>query len=148
MADSECALGTVSLLSRWYLVSSSDHGYLHCTTLCADKAICHRFNSTAAVLDRHWERMVTFYRFPKAHWKHLRTSNPVESPFATVRLRTNAAKRFKKVDNATAMTWKILLVAEERFRRLDAPHLMKEVFLGTTYLNGERVKEETGRKAA
>jgi transposase-like protein len=47
---------------------------------------------------------MTFYDFPKAHWKHLRTiNNPVESPFAAVRLRTAAAKRYKKVENATAV---------------------------------------------
>jgi len=46
-------------------------------------------------LDRDWNRMVTFYQFPGEHWKHLRTSNPVESPFAAVRLRTAAAKRFQ-----------------------------------------------------
>ena len=40
-----------------------------------------------------WERMVTFYDFPEEHCKHLRTTNPVESPFASVRLRTNAGKR-------------------------------------------------------
>jgi len=54
---------------------------------------------------------VTFYTFPKDHWKHLRTTNVVESPFAVVRLRTAAAKRFKKVENATAVIWKTLLVA-------------------------------------
>src|SRR5262249_12034663 len=53
-------------------------------------------------LDRDWDRMVAFYQFPKAHWKHLRTTNPVESPFAAVRLRTAAAKRYKQVPNATA----------------------------------------------
>jgi transposase-like protein len=57
--------------------------------------------------------MVTFYQFPRAHWKHLRTSNPAESPFAAVRLRTAAAKRFKKVENATAVIWKTLLIAEK-----------------------------------
>ena len=53
--------------------------------------------------DERWERLVTFYQFPREHWPHLRTSNVVESPFATVRLRTTAAKRFKKVENATAL---------------------------------------------
>ena len=112
----------------------------------------HGFTAAAAVLDRAWERMVAFQRFPTEHWKHLGASNPVESPFATVRLGANAAKRFMKVDNATAVIWKMLLVAEKRFRRLDAPHLMphlmKEVFAGATFVNGERVKEDIGRKAA
>ena len=74
-----------------------------------------------------WERLVTFYRFPCEHWPHLRTSNVVESPFATVRLRTTAAKRFKKVDNATAVIWKILQVAESTFRRLKGAELLPAV---------------------
>ena len=56
--------------------------------------------------------MMTFYRFPKEHWKHLSTTNVVDSPFAALRLRTDAAKRYKKVENATAVIWKMLLVAE------------------------------------
>ena len=59
-----------------------------------------------AILEKNWDRMVAFYDFPKEHWKHLRTSNVVESPFAAVRLRTDAAKRFKKVANATALIWR------------------------------------------
>ena len=70
-------------------------------------------------LAEDWERLVTFYAFPQVHWKHLRTTNVVESPFAAVRLRTGAAKRFKKVESATAAIWKTLGVAEQRFRRLD-----------------------------
>jgi transposase-like protein len=54
----------------------------------------------AARLEEDWERLVTFYAFPTEHWKHPRTTNVVESPFAAVRLRTAAAKRFKKVENA------------------------------------------------
>jgi putative transposase len=68
-----------------------------------------------------WERLVTFYQFPREHWRHRRTTNVVESPFAAVRLRTTAAKRFKKVDCATALIWKLLQVAEGTFRRLKAP---------------------------
>ena len=81
-------------------------------------------------LDRDWERLVTFYQFPREHWKHLRTTNPVESPFASVRLRTAAAKRFKKVENATAVIWKTLLLAGKTFRRLDAPELLADVASG------------------
>jgi putative transposase len=83
-----------------------------------------------------WERLVTFYQFPRAHWRHLRTTNVVESPFAAVRLRTTAAKRFKKVDSATAMIWKLLQVAEQTFRRLNAPELLPAVYAGATYADG------------
>ncbi len=71
--------------------------------------------------------MVTFYQFPLEHWKHLRTTNIAESPFAALRLRTAAAKRFKKVPNATAVIWKMLMLAEQRFRKLNAPERMKQV---------------------
>ncbi len=86
--------------------------------------------------------MVTFYRFPKAHWQHLRTTNPIESPFVAARLRTDAAKRFKKVQNATAVIWKMLLVAERAFRRLKHPELMPEVYRGAQYSDGVRVNTE------
>jgi putative transposase len=70
------------------------------------------FEAAADCLDYDWERMVGFYHYPKEHWIHLRTTNPIESPFAAVRLRTDAGKRFKRVDNATALIWKTLMIAE------------------------------------
>jgi putative transposase len=87
-------------------------------------------------LAHDWERLVTFYQFPREHWRHLRTTNVVESPFAAVRLRTTAAKRFKKVDSATAISWKMLQVAESTFRRLNAPELLPAVYAGATYVDG------------
>jgi putative transposase len=81
-------------------------------------------------------RLVTFYQFPREHWRHLRTTNVVESPFAAVRLRTTAAKRFKKVDAATALIWKLLQVAEQTFRRLNAPELLPAVYAGAQYVDG------------
>jgi len=92
-----------------------------------------------ATLRKHRERMVTFYRFPKEHWDHLRTTNPVESRFASVCLRTTAAKRYKKVANATTLIWKLLLVAESAFRRLDHPALLPQVAAGVKYENGVRL---------
>ena len=73
-------------------------------------------------------------------------SNVVESPFAAVRLRTAAAKRFKKVENATAVIWKTLLVAEQRFRRLDAPECLPEVAEGVVYVDG--IREQRGNAPA
>jgi transposase-like protein len=93
---------------------------------------CQREGYQAAgdTLLRDWERMVTFYQFPKEHWRHLRTTNVVESPFAALRLRTDAAKRYKKVENATVVIWKMLMLAEQRFRRLNAPEKLMQVYLG------------------
>ena len=80
--------------------------------------------------------MVSFYDFPKEHWRHIRTTNPVESPFAALRLRTDAAKRYKRVDRAIAVIWKMLMIAEQRFRRLKTPELMEDVYLGAKYVDG------------
>jgi hypothetical protein len=66
----------------------------------------------------------------------IRTTNPIESPFASARLRTDAAKRFKKTTNATAMLFKFLQVAEKSFRKMQYPQLLPEVFNGTIYIDG------------
>jgi transposase-like protein len=83
-----------------------------------------------------WDRMVTFYSFPKEHWVHIRTTNVVESPFSSVRLRTDAAKRFKKIQNATAMIWKLLQVAEKNFRALKGFWLLPDVYKGIEFIDG------------
>jgi putative transposase len=97
-----------------------------------------------------WDRMVTFYSFPKEHWPHIRTTNVVESPFSSVRLRTDAAKRFKKVQNATAMIWKLLQVAEKSFRTLKGYWLLSDVYKGKTFVDGVEKQESKvlGRMAA
>lgn len=87
-------------------------------------------------LTTDWDRMTTFYSFPKDHWTHLRTTNVVESPFSSVRLRTDAAKRFKKVQNATAMIWKLLQVAEKSFRSLKAFQLLSDVYEEKRFVDG------------
>jgi len=83
-----------------------------------------------------WDRMITFYSFPREHWVHIRTTNVVESPFSSVRLRTDAAKRFKKVQNATAMIWKLLQVAEKNFRSLKGYWLLPDVYKGISIVDG------------
>jgi putative transposase len=98
--------------------------------------------AAAQCLAADWDRLVTFYRFPQPHWQHLRTTNPVESPFAAARLRTDAAKRFRVVQHATAVIWKMLLVAEQAFRRLKHPELMPLVYRGVTFVDGMAVNRE------
>ena len=113
-----------------------------------------RFKKTdpkaCTTLTRDWERLVTFFDYPQEHWIHLRTTNIVESPFNAVRLRTDAARRFKKVENAEAMIWKLLLVAEKSWRALNAPRLMRDVYDGKRFKDGIAVRTmiEPTRKAA
>ena len=116
----------------------------------AREAFGNRYGDTypkaVEILAGDWDRMGAFFDFPEEHWRHLRTTNVVESPFAAVRLRTSAAKRFKKVDGATALIWKLLMVAEKRFRKLNAPHLLPAVLRGDRYEDGQRV--HAGRQRA
>ena len=108
----------------------------------------HSFHDVAVLIDTDWDRMVAFYNYPKQHWRHLRTTNPIESPFAVVRLRTDAAKRFKKAQNATTVIWKMLLIAQKKFHKLDAPELLKDLFNGASFADGVRLKSDPGEVAA
>jgi transposase-like protein len=92
---------------------------------------------------RDWDRMVTFYAFPKAHWIHLRTTNIVESPFASVRLRTDASRRYKRVEGAQVIIWKMLRVAEQAWRRLNAPELLPLVASGGLFKDGNRRRSDS-----
>ncbi len=106
------------------------------------------FPDAIACLEKDWDALTAFYDFPEEHWKHLRTTNVIESPFASLRLRTNAAKRFKKVPNATALIWKVLMVAQKRFRRLDAPELLRDVYEGRRFVDGKPITRAMGKEAA
>lgn len=98
------------------------------------------WEKAAEILGDDWDRMTTFFDFPKEHWIHLRTTNIIESPFAAARLRTDAARRYKRSHRAAAVLWKLLLVAEKHFRKLNAPELLKEVMNGTPFQNGLRIQ--------
>jgi len=105
-----------------------------------EQAFRHNPKAVKTVVE-NWERLTTYYNFPREHWKHLRTSNVVESPFSRVRLRTAASRRFKSQVNATCLIWKTMVVAETSFRKLDAPHLVEKVARGAKYDNGKEVRD-------
>lgn len=71
----------------------------------------------AACLEINLDRLLAFYKFPSEHWRHLRTSNAIESPFAAVRLRTDAAKRFRTVKSGVHLIWQLLLKQEKKWLR-------------------------------
>ncbi|MDR5704421.1 MAG: hypothetical protein QN198_12605 [Armatimonadota bacterium] len=73
---------------------------------------------------------------------HLRTTNIVESPLAALRLRTDADRRFKKVERALGVIWKMLMVAQKKFRRLNAPELLAKVYARVQYKDGIEVTRE------
>lgn len=87
------------------------------------------YERAAACLDDDLDRCLTFYRFPEAHWSHLRTTNVIESPFASVRLRTNAAKRFKKTRSGVCLVHQVMLRLSQNWRHLKSAHLCGTVKL-------------------
>jgi transposase-like protein len=85
------------------------------------------YDRAAACLADDLDRCLTFYQFPEAHWIHLRTTNPIESIFATVRLRTNAAKRFKTTRSGVYLMHQVIHRLSRRWRRLRSAHLCPTV---------------------
>ncbi len=94
------------------------------------------------------EALVAFYDFPAEHWGHLRTSNPIESTFATVRARTNVTKGPGSREAGLAMAFKLLQAAEGRWRRVNAPELVALVRAGATFVNGKLVERSEDEDVA
>jgi transposase-like protein len=97
------------------------------------------------------EQLLTFYDFPAEHWVHLKTSNPIESAFATVRLRTRVTKGPGSRAAGLAMVFKLMDAASEHWRYLNAAHLVALVRAGATFEKGvliERPDEAATRVAA
>jgi putative transposase len=93
-------------------------------------------------LDRDWKALTAFYAFPAEHWRHLRTTNPIESSFATVKLRTRVTKGAGSKTAALGMAFKLLTSAQERWRRFNGHELVADVLAGATFKDGIRVPDE------
>ena len=86
--------------------------------------------------------LFTFYDFPAAHWQHIRTSNPIESTFATVRHRTRQTKGCGSRLATLTMVFKLATAAQKHWRKLRAYQLIDKVLGGVKFKNGEEVKEQ------
>lgn len=105
-----------------------------------DKAV------TCLVKDR--DALLTFYDFPAEHWDHLRTSNPIESVFATVRHRTVRTKGALSQDTARLMVFKLVMAAARTWRRLKGENQLPKVIQGVTFRDGVEVIETPAQNAA
>lgn len=94
------------------------------------------------------EALLTHLDFPAEHWIHLRSTNAIESTFATVRLRTHKTKGAGSRAAGLAMTYKLLDAAQARWRCVNAPHLVALVRAGATFVDGVKVEREDQRNAA
>ncbi|MGH7117560.1 MAG: IS256 family transposase [Gemmataceae bacterium] len=95
-----------------------------------------KYEKAAECLKKDREPLLAFYDFPAQHWKHLRTSNPIESTFATVRHRTIRAKGCLSNRSALAMVFKLIEGAQKNWRRLDGHNQLPKVIQGVRFTNG------------
>ena len=92
---------------------------------------------------RDWEEFVTFYHYPREHWTHLRTTNPLESVFSGVRLRTDAARRLRRRDNALYLVFKIVERLSGNWRTLNGgANLMALIMAGCSFKDGLIQRQE------
>jgi transposase-like protein len=90
-------------------------------------------------LKKDRQELLTFYDFPAEHWKHIRTTNPIESTFATVKHRTRQSKGCLSRKTAFVMVFKLIKDAEKMWRRLDGGNQLPKVILGVNFRNGVEV---------
>ena len=95
-----------------------------------------KFPKAVAKLTADLEVLLTFYEFPAEHWIHLKTSNPIESTFATVRLRTKVTKGPGSRAAGLAMAYKLIIAAQDRWRAVNGPHLVALVRAGAVFKKG------------
>lgn len=105
--------------------------------------------SAAETVLRDWEDFVTFYAYPKEHWLHLRTSNPIESIFSGVRLRTDASKRMRQRETALYLVFKIVQRLGQNWRALNGgENLLALVLEGCVFEDGVRQRKPAPELAA
>ena len=95
-----------------------------------------KYDKAVERLVKDRECLLTFYDFPAEHWKHIRTTNPIESTFATVRQRTVKTKNCLSRKTALAMVFKLILSAREKWRKLDGSSHLAEVIEGVEFKDG------------
>ncbi len=101
-----------------------------------------KYPKAVAKLDRDWQALTAFYAFPAEHWRHLRTTNPIESSFATVKLRTRVTKGAGSKQAALAMAYKLLDAAQERWRRFNGHELVADVLDDVKFKDAIRVTDD------
>jgi transposase-like protein len=99
-----------------------------------------KYPKAAERLQKDRDVLLSFYDFPAEHWRHIRTSNPIESTFATVRLRTNKVRGRFSAQTVIAMAFKLCQCAQKRWIRLHHPQRLAEVIRGVKFVNGVEEK--------
>ena len=102
-----------------------------------------KYPKAVAKLIKDRDVLLTFYDFPAAHWVHLRTTNPIESTFATVRARTRVTKGAGTRRRGLVMAYKLLDAAQDRWRKVNSPELVAHVRAGIEFKDGIQIERST-----
>ena len=107
-----------------------------------------KYDKAVERLIKDRETLLSFYDFPAEHWKHLRTTNVIESSFATIRHRTVRSKGCLSNKTALAMIFKLAEAAEKSWRRLDGHNHLPKIVLGVKFTDGIEVVRPQAQPAA
>jgi putative transposase len=112
------------------------------------KAFKDKYEKAVKCLEKDVDQLFTFYDFPAAHWQHIRSTNPIESTFSTIRLRTRRTKGCGSREATLTMVFKLAREAEKRWRKLRSFQLLRYVKAGEKFIDGIPENEEILKVAA
>jgi transposase-like protein len=107
-----------------------------------EKEYNDRYPKAVASLVKDEEKLLTYYDFPAAHWQTIRSTNVIESAFATVRLRQRVTKGAGTRTRGLTLAFQLLAMAQKRWRKIRSPHLVEQVLGGTKFLDGRSAREQ------
>lgn len=113
-----------------------------------EKLFNDKYPKAVECLAKNWAELTTFFDFPAAHWPHLRTTNPIESSFATVKLRTKVTKGAGSKETAEVMAFKLLKECEKKWRSIRSPGEIKNLLEGLAYRDGVMLPRDSHHEAA
>ncbi len=130
--------GARAALAEIYNAEYREHAITAAKTFVADYGV--KWPKAAEKITKNLDVLLEFYNYPTEHWIHLRTTNPIESTFATVRLQQRVTKGPGSRAAGVAMAFKLIESAQTRWRAVNAPHLVALVRAGATFTNGKLVE--------
>lgn len=107
-----------------------------------------KYEKSVQCLNKDWEQLTTFFDFPAKHWVSLRTTNPIESSFATVKLRTKSTRGAGSAKTATTMAFKLLQECEKKWRKIRGFEDIENILNGVVYKDGVVVVSESANQEA
>ena len=130
-----CPLGQASMPFR--VTDGGNQGGRQCCLRFLRRGLTRvKYDRAVTCLTKDRADLLAFYDFPAEHWKHIRTSNPIESTFATVRHRTTKTKGCLSRQTALAMTHQLMLSAKKKWRKLDGQNRLPEIIEGIEFRDG------------